>query len=279
MDAALGYYTVQDFIDPSMGCGGAYYSRSFAIGMCIVHENSSSLYNYDGSEVTNYVFDTETCDGNVTSKTVLPLSTCTLTPSNSSLNPNGFYQTASYNTELPTYDVAGVDGLGFQNQQSCLAGGYMETQNWFPLNQCMWFEYFKVYVKFTGCESVPTTSSYDGTVGVFTRAVYNDSACSVQTQAPQMFSQNCSLPPPGESVLLESYLSKCSSTCASTTTAVTESSDCECSYGTKKLDAILGVSVISMLLVVGIVIAIFRGSRSQGIPLSGSDVEKNRNSL
>ncbi len=109
-DAALGYYTVTDYIDPSLGCGGAYYTRSFALGMCIAHTNSSAMYSYDGTAVSRILFDTDACEGNAT-KTVIPLGTCDFSTSGSPANVAGFYQMSAYNAVLPATDTEGVDSL------------------------------------------------------------------------------------------------------------------------------------------------------------------------
>lgn len=113
MNGALGYATIKDFTNPSVGgCGGSFYSRSFAIGICVDHANSSNIYSYDGNVITNTVFDEINCVGTVTNTTVYTPNTCMSAQSTNPSNTNTMYSSASYNALMPVYDtVAGVDSL------------------------------------------------------------------------------------------------------------------------------------------------------------------------
>ena len=106
MQAPLGYYTVKDYVDNTLECGGAYYTRSFAMGMCISHTNTSAMYTYDGIQVSKTMFSTVTCDG-IANVTNIALDDCTFT-SSASTKSTGYYQSSSYNAGLPPAAPGGV---------------------------------------------------------------------------------------------------------------------------------------------------------------------------
>ncbi len=122
----------------------------------------------------------------------------------------------------------------------------------------MWFEYFGVYEKFTSCTSQTDVSTYTGTVGVVQRTSYNDSACTVELQPPAPFSVACSEPPAGEPILIESYLSQCSSTCA-----YSSSSSSSSSSDSGQLNTLIGLSsTILVLLVVWMALGLYHMATS-----------------
>jgi len=111
MNGALGYATFVDYIDPSAQCGGAFYTRSFAIGVCVDHSTTSNIYSYDGSTISNTVFNQTDCVG-MASKTDYTPGDCLTATSTSPANTNDMYSTVNYNAVLPVNEAsAGVDSL------------------------------------------------------------------------------------------------------------------------------------------------------------------------
>lgn len=274
MDAALGYFTVTDFINPALQCSGPYYTRSFAIGTCIAATTQSSMYTYDGIHVTNTEFNTPTCVGTVVNQTIYNLNQCIFTPSTSASNPLGLYQQNAYNTVLQPNTVAGVDSLGFSNTNTCLAGGYMQMVNWFPLNQCMWFEYYGTYVKFTGCTDISTaTDSFNGVVGEITRQTYTNAGCT-GTPTTDVFSSSCTTVDASDPILAQTYLTQCSNTCVNTdTTVIGSSSNCN----SNQIHAILGLTGTTFVIIIlWMLISIYqmcnRRPQKQGLLSSQSEL-------
>lgn len=111
MNNALGYFTMTTYINPTLQCSGAYYSQSFAVGVCIANAAASSMYSYDGVQVTWNIFSTTTCSGTVTSQTIYQLNQCNYSASTNAANPNGFYTQYSYAAALPTNTAPGVDSM------------------------------------------------------------------------------------------------------------------------------------------------------------------------
>lgn len=149
---------------------------------------------------------------------------------------------------------------GFSSQSSCSSGGYIQSANWFPLNQCMWFDYYGYYVMFTACTPTTSSLSFDGNYATVTRTTYSDAACTLNPSTSS-FGDDCSVPDATEPVLIESYLTQCSNTCSSSSPTITtdndDSSGC-CDNG--KMDVIMSLSAaIFCILLVGLAIKLYEG--------------------
>ena len=132
------------------------------------------------------------------------------------------------------------------DNSECSSGGYIQSANWFPLNQCMWFEYYGYYVKFSSCDTLTSSVSYDGIYASVSRTTYSNSACT-DNPSTDTFSDDCTVPASGEPVLIESYLTQCSSQCASsTTTTIASSSDCN----NGQINSILGLSAVMFIMMI-----------------------------
>jgi hypothetical protein len=134
---------------------------------------------------------------------------------------------------------------GFSNAASCSSGGYIQSVNWFPLDQCMWFDYYGQYVMFSSCTTESSAISYSGTVGNVVRTTYTDSACTANPVTSTL-NDDCSVPDSAEPVLIESYLTQCSSQCSSS--VVTASSSSCGDSNTSQVNATLGLSTTIFIL-------------------------------
>jgi hypothetical protein len=110
-NAALGYATILNYINPSDGCNGAFYAQSFAMGICVDQSTTSNIYTYDGTSITNTVFNEVGCVGVATTHAMTP-GDCMSASSNNAAHPDPMYSTITYNAILPSYtSEPGVDSL------------------------------------------------------------------------------------------------------------------------------------------------------------------------
>ncbi len=153
----------------------------------------------------------------------------------------------------------------------------METYNWFPINRCLYFPYYNVHVKLTGCQNDPTTNgAFNNEFGLLTKNVYNDSACTVVVGAPSTFSYDCSMPSPSFYVD-DTYLTQCVD--ATATDSSTSSSNSCSDEHTVQTNAILGLTSISfILLIITCAIAVRSLFQTRPVP-NEKDALFNRSSL